>query len=180
MMAVAPLMTEHRLVDRMLGQIEKHVAKIQASNKLDLLFVDTAIDFILDYADKCHHGKEENILFKAFKAKPLTEEQVALVNQLISEHSYARKLAWDLSAAKERYNRGDAAWAIPEAVRVLKRVLEFYPNHVAREDKELFLPVMKHFSQEEQDALLAQFAEHDRKLIHDKYTKMLESLEERG
>ena len=36
---------------------------------VDPVFIDTAVDFIHTYADRCHHGKEEDILFKALAAK---------------------------------------------------------------------------------------------------------------
>jgi hemerythrin-like domain-containing protein len=64
MQARGPLMIEHRLIERMLKVVEGVVADIEATQKVDPVFIDTAVDFIRFYADRTHHGKEEDILFR--------------------------------------------------------------------------------------------------------------------
>ena len=64
MQARGPLMIEHRLIERMLSVIKNVLGKIESENKVDPVLVDTAVDFIRIYADRTHHGKEEDILFR--------------------------------------------------------------------------------------------------------------------
>ena len=56
------LMIEHRLIEKVLT-----VAKQKAISMTDMdynpIFVETIVDFIKTYADRTHHGKEEDILF---------------------------------------------------------------------------------------------------------------------
>ncbi len=56
------LMIEHRLIEKVLS-----VAKQKAISMTDMdynpIFVETIVDFIKTYADRTHHGKEEDILF---------------------------------------------------------------------------------------------------------------------
>jgi hypothetical protein len=63
MQARAPLMIEHRLIERMIGIIKRILSQIEKEEKIDPVFVDTTVDFIRTYADRTHHGKEEDILF---------------------------------------------------------------------------------------------------------------------
>ena len=70
MLPIAPLMIEHRLIERMIHLIQQELERIQANVAVDpefafvdSVFIDTAVDFLRTYADRCHHGKEEDILF---------------------------------------------------------------------------------------------------------------------
>ena len=67
MQARGPLMIEHRLIEKMLSLIKDTLVQIESTNKVDPLLVDTAVDFIRMYADRTHHGKEEDILFREFE-----------------------------------------------------------------------------------------------------------------
>ncbi|MFH1672889.1 MAG: hemerythrin domain-containing protein [Pseudomonadota bacterium] len=86
MQARAPLMIEHRLIERMIGIIKRALSQIEKTEKVDPIFVDTTVDFIRTYADRTHHGKEEDILFRDLKKRELFEEDKRLMNDLIEEH----------------------------------------------------------------------------------------------
>jgi len=64
MMPIAPLMIEHRLIERMIKVMKNEVNVISATGRARPEFIDAAVDFIRTYADRCHHGKEEDILFR--------------------------------------------------------------------------------------------------------------------
>ncbi len=55
--------------------------------------------------------------------------------------------------------------------------MKFYPVHIEKEDKHFFLPCLGYFSKEEQDIMLGEFWEFDRKMIHEKYRKVVETRE---
>jgi hemerythrin-like domain-containing protein len=57
-MPVGYLMIEHRLIEKMIALLEKELGNIRKTKKAKPKFIDTAVDFIKTYADKCHHGKE--------------------------------------------------------------------------------------------------------------------------
>ena len=73
MQARGPLMIEHRLIERMLAIIQDALVEAGKTKKIDPVFVDTAVDFVQTYADRTHHGKEEDILFRDLKRKGLSE-----------------------------------------------------------------------------------------------------------
>ncbi len=68
-MPIGPLMKEHRLIKIMVTLLEKEFKKISENQKPNLSFIDDAIDFIKTYADRCPHGKEEDILFGELKKR---------------------------------------------------------------------------------------------------------------
>lgn len=59
-----PIMIEHRLIERMISVVKRTLTKITSAEEVDPVFIDTAVDFIRIYADRTHHGKEEDILFR--------------------------------------------------------------------------------------------------------------------
>ena len=70
-----PLMREHRLIEKMLSFFEGETRRITELKKVDPLFVDTAVDFIRTYADRTHHGKEEdNLMMYPGVRTPFLEE----------------------------------------------------------------------------------------------------------
>jgi hemerythrin-like domain-containing protein len=65
---------------------------------------------------------------------------------------------------------------VGEIMNLMSQLVEFYPKHIEKEDKHFFIPVMKYFSQEEQDQMLQEYWDFDKTLIHEKYEKVVESL----
>ncbi len=173
---IGPLMWEHRLIERMLRTVEIKLPVIQSQSNFDPVFIDSVVDFIQTYADRTHHGKEEDILFKELGKKPLTAEHIQIMKGLVKEHQFARKTVGKLVEAKIRFLEGDKP-SLAEITGSLKALIEFYPKHIEKEDKHFFYPVLEYFSKEEQDAMLAWFYEFDAKMIHEKYIKAVEATE---
>jgi hemerythrin-like domain-containing protein len=140
--------------------------------------IDSGIDFFRTYADQCHHGKEEDILFRDLAEKRLSPEHKKLMDELIQEHRFGRETVGKLFSAKERYGKGDTA-ALNEIIGFLKKLVEFYPVHIEKEDNHFFMPCMEYFSKGERDVMLRQFDEFDKKLIHKKYRQLVEGFEGR-
>lgn len=178
MLPAGPLMIEHRLIERIIKLMDKELQNILRSNKANIDFINVAIDFIKIYADRCHHGKEENILFRDLTKKPLSIEHKRIMNELIKEHILARGIVKKLIEAKDKYKEGDnqALKAVVENIGIL---VKFYPEHIEKEDKHFFIPVMAYFSSEEKEAMLKEFWEFDKRLIHEKYGKIIDELEKK-
>jgi hemerythrin-like domain-containing protein len=173
MKPVGPLMWEHRIIEKMIGVLKNQIESITERNDVNVVLIDQAVDFFRTYADRTHHGKEEDILFKDLEKKALSSDHKRIVEELIEDHKTARKMVGDLLEAKERYlsDRKDAATAVSTC---LSRLVGFYPAHIDKEDKHFFLPCLGYFSEEEQAAMLSRFWEFDRKMIHEKYTAVVE------
>ncbi|MBN1400853.1 MAG: hemerythrin domain-containing protein [Anaerolineae bacterium] len=175
MQARGPLMVEHRLIERMIASIRQAVAETEVSQQVNPLFVDTAVDFIRMYADRTHHGKEEEILFRDLAGRPLSAEDRRVMDELIQEHVLGRQTTRALVEANARYRSGDtSAWV--DVDRHLRTLVAFYPKHIEKEDKVFFPAVRSYYTDEEEQAMLAAFWEFDRKMIHEKYKAVVEGL----
>jgi len=179
MMPIAPLMIEHRLIERMIALLKAEHQRISEGAEPDSAFIATAVDFLRTYADRCHHGKEEDVLFRDLGKKALADDLKQIMDGLISDHVSARQTVAKLVAAEERRHAGDhgARQGIAEC---LDSLVKLYPAHIEKEDKRFFVPAMKYFSAEEQDAMLQAFWELDRKIVHEKYQGIVTRCEESG
>ena len=169
-------MVEHRLIERMIRLMDRELKRLAGNGKPDPVFIAQAVDFARTYADRCHHGKEEDILFRELAKKPLAAEHRQTMDELIAEHVVARQTVKRLADARERYIAGEVP-ASGEILDCLRTLVGFYPPHIEKEDKRFFIPVMAYFSPPEQEAMLAEGWEFDRKLIHEKYKNMVEGFE---
>lgn len=168
-------MIEHRLIEKMLGLVERELETIKQGKMVDPGRIDAFIDFIRTYADRTHHGKEEDILFARLENKKLDEADAAMMRLLIGEHITARKAVKELVEAKNGYARGDKG-TTGCIIEKLSFLIEFYPQHISREDRVFFPNTEKYFSESELKTMVNDFFEFDRKMIHEKYEKLYESL----
>ena len=93
----------------------------------------------------------------------------------MADHRYARKTTGLLVDAKERYLKDENT--VEEVMALMKELARFYPVHIEKEDKHFFFPCQEYFSKEELDKMLAEFYEFDRKMIHEKYEKIVSKME---
>ena len=179
MMPIGPLMIEHRLIERIVPVLKEELRRINETNEVNPVLIETAVDFFRTYADRTHHGKEEDILFRDLKKKQLSPEHQKIMDELVEEHVYARKTVGNLLKAKDSYMQGNKN-ALKDVIDRINDLIELYPAHIEKEDKRFFIPVMDYFSKQEQDDMLQESWEFDRKMIHEKYKNIVEHLEGAG
>ena len=170
-------MKEHRLIERMVKIITHLQLEISEVEEVDSNFIDTVVDFFKTYADRCHHGKEEDILFKKLATKNLKRIHKTIMDELIQEHAYARKTVAKLKETNITYRQDnkEAIWKIND---LLKELSTLYPKHIEKEDKHFFYPCMEYFSKSELESMLDDFWEFDRQMIYEKYEKIVAKKEE--
>jgi len=62
----------------------------------------------------------------------------------------------------------------------MRELVEFYPVHIAKEDRHFFKPALDCFSDEERAQMLVDFEEFEVHLLHEKYEGMVAALEGPG
>lgn len=170
------LMIEHLMIDKIISLIDKTTYYIKFNNNIDPIYLDIIVDFIQAYADKTHHGKEEEILFKILDEKKLYDYDKKLMNELMEDHVSSRVMINELSEANRLYRNGDetALIIVDEILRVWR---DFYPKHINKEN-ELFFPAsMKYLSEIEDRKLVDAFHEFDKNIIHEKYVSVIDVCE---
>ena len=116
MMPIGPLMIEHRVIEKMIALIAMAVPVIEKAVPVDGGLIDTLVDCIRTYADRCHHGKEEEILFRDLGRKKLVEEHRQIMNELIEDHKWGRVKVSQLLQAKGEFVGANK-----------RRLLKFFP-----------------------------------------------------
>lgn len=186
MQPIGPLMIEHRLIERLIALMQRELTRLKDNIAVDRefafvdpVFIDTAVDFMKTYADRCHHGKEEDLLFAELAKKDLAPEHRLLMEELLSDHAWGRRTTASLVEAKNDFLL-DKAGALDDLLLHLEELVAFYPRHIEKEDKKFFVPCIKYFSEAEKAQLLEKMAEFDQKMIHEKYRGIVEGIEHRG
>ncbi|MBS3796123.1 MAG: hemerythrin domain-containing protein [Candidatus Thorarchaeota archaeon] len=175
---IGPLMIEHRLIERMISEMKNETERIRNGEEPDLSFIETAVDFIRTYADACHHGKEEDILFRDLKSVQMDDRDEQIMNELIEEHKWAREKTSNLVKAKEDYLNGDED-AVARMISIMEDLTDFYPKHIEKEDKDFFRATMKYLDKDERDEMLEEEYEFDREFIHALYEDIVSDVEKR-
>jgi hemerythrin-like domain-containing protein len=176
MLSAGPLMIEHRLIERMVNLLASEEGRISEHNVPDTDFLLAATDFFRTYADRCHHGKEEDILFAELESKALVPEHRRILDELKDEHISARANVRSLIDATQLFIDGDTE-TIKDVHHFLGILTALYPAHIEKEDKHFFLSVMDYFTKKEQMDMLQRFWEFDEKLIHRVYGDIVQRFE---
>lgn len=77
LLLIDPLVTEHRLIERMTKLLDKELCKARENGKIDLSFLDITIDLLRTYADRRHHGKEEGVFLRSCQKENVRRAQQA-------------------------------------------------------------------------------------------------------
>ena len=167
-------MIEHRLIEKMLAR-SATLADGMTQETYDPVLIDSIVDFIKTYADRTHHGKEEDILFRELAGKHVSGDDLLTMNELIDEHKQARAKVKAITELNQRYKHGDRE-SLSQIREIILWLATFYPVHIAKEDKQFFPKSEKYFSSAELDEMLQNFWTFDKNMIHEKYRSIVESI----
>jgi hemerythrin-like domain-containing protein len=170
------LLPEHDLIRRVITVLDREAERIGEGRDVNPVFIDRIVDFIYTYADRVHHGKEVEVLFRELDTKPLSPEHRQMMERLVREHVEMRHLAEDLVEARERYAEGDEA-ALKTVEDTIDRLSDLYPDHFQTEEQTFFPAAQSYLDDSEKEAILEAMRLHDRAMIHEKYGALVEDLE---
>ena len=89
MKSVERLVAEHELIERGLTLLEKAVARLETGQPLPEGFPQWAPRFFQQFADQCHHAKEEDVFFPVLKQRGIPE-QGGPIGVMLHEHVLGR------------------------------------------------------------------------------------------
>ncbi len=145
------LVEEHRNILRLAEALEQECLLIEQGKEVDENFFTGAINFIKNYADKFHHAKEEDILFKKFEQ---CAQEGCLhcnpVEQMLFEHEAGRKFVKGLQAALADKNK-------EELVRNAKGYVNLIKEHIFKEDSILYPLADETLNEEAEKEMLTEF-----------------------
>ncbi len=129
------LMEDHDHILDALALLEKAL-KLVEEGRLDGSVIGDFITFLSDFADRCHHGKEELILFPLLERRGMPFHNSPL-QVMACEHGMGRYFLRNARRALEGYLGGSK-----EAFSDVRRYLEYYSelltDHIDKENNILF------------------------------------------
>jgi len=169
------LSEEHQNILKVTDALTRECNAIEAGKGIDREFFAKAIDFIRNYADKFHHAKEEDILFKEF-----TKDEECLhcnpVPQMLHEHEEGRAYVRNLESHVQKNNKA----GVVENGLGYAALLE---QHIFKEDNILYPMVNEALSEDAQKDVLKRAEEAERKRFakgtKDRYLAIAEELSRR-
>jgi hemerythrin-like domain-containing protein len=169
-----PLMIEHRLIEKVLKVAEQRAPSFSATS-YDPVFIETIVDFVRTYADRTHHGKEEDILFAELRKVHLDPADAAMMADLVEEHRQARARVKAILELNEAFRKGDIT-VVSRIAELILWLAAFYPVHIGKEDRQFFPNTERYFTPAQSAQMLERFREFDRNMIHEKYRLVYEAI----
>jgi hemerythrin-like domain-containing protein len=162
--ATEMLEAEHKVIALIVGAAPVLASKLEEGGSVDNRLITGIVEFMRVYADQCHHGKEEELLFPALADKGVPLHGCP-IGGLISEHARGRTLVKGLeeAAAAIQKNETDVS-ARNNLIANLRGIADLYPGHIWREDYMLFPMTNKILSKDEQESLYAAFQKVDERI----------------
>lgn len=171
------LMAEHRVIEKMLAIAVKAADRLENGEELDQNLYPGATDFFRNFADKCHHAKEEQLLFERLKQRGLSAKTGPL-SIMYSEHEQGRA---HVRALSERADKPLDASTRKELVEHSRAYADLLYAHIAKEDKILYPLANNILTAVDQMDLQRGFDDIEEKVmgpgVHEKYHKMIEDFE---
>ena len=152
---------EHRLIQQAVAGMAALADVLEAGHAVEGQVLQDIVEFMRTYADKRHHGKEEDLLFPLLLARGIPP-QGCPIGALRGEHEEGRALVRAFAEAAAAYARDRAATGA--VITALRALTDLYPNHIWKEDYLLFPMTNKVLGAEDQGRLWEQFQAVDQRL----------------
>jgi hemerythrin-like domain-containing protein len=136
MYAIDALRSEHRVIEQVLSCLEKIADQCAKDGVLDGESARQAIDFLQNFADRCHHGKEEGRLFPIMEMRGVLRER-GPIGVMLHEHDQGRQHIKVMVDSLRDAEREDLASCdtFSDHAHAYVRLLR---DHIWKEDNRLF------------------------------------------
>jgi hemerythrin-like domain-containing protein len=154
---------EHGIILRLVKALENYSNKLANDKETKKEALEDILFLITNFAEKCHHGKEEDVLFPELEKKPLKDSNS--VGFLIIEHEQARGFVKTMKKAAKK-----------ELIANANSYVKLLRSHIAKET-ELFNEANLLLSQKEKDNIWQGFEIIEKTVIGEgKHKEYLEKL----
>jgi len=89
MLATKLLKKEHRAIEKVLNALDDFALKLEKGEKVNAEVLEKSVDFIRTFADRCHHGKEEDRLFQLMARRGFSKNSGPIA-VMLQEHELGR------------------------------------------------------------------------------------------
>ncbi|HTT32921.1 MAG TPA: hemerythrin domain-containing protein [Methylomirabilota bacterium] len=155
MQATEILRQEHDVILKMLDGLDQMNQTLLANAEVARGTFDGFLEFFRLFADRCHHGKEEDLLFPMLEQRGIPRGG-GPIGVMLHEHDHGRELIQEMAAAAAEYEKdrttGSRRW-----VRAAQSYSQLLRDHILKENNILFHMAEQLLTSEEQISLAAAF-----------------------
>ena len=179
MKATQQLRNEHEGIKLMLRILEAVSKKAASGVPVPQKDLDAIAEFLSVFADKCHHGKEEEYLFPALERVGIPRHG-GPIGVMLQEHDHGREIIARLKKAFGEYGSGDKG-AGAEIAKAAGEYVALLTEHIEKENEVLFRMAEARIGKDEDARLVDAFEKLEHERIgpgrHEEFHGMLERLE---
>lgn len=154
------LSEEHQHILKVIDALTKECDALESGKSLDKPFFEKAIDFIRNYADKFHHAKEEDILFKEL-CKDTVQMHCNPVEQMLYEHKEGRNFVTGMEEGVKEADKDKVIFNARGYANLLR-------DHIFKEDNILYPMADEALNKKTQQKMLKEFMQIETKKRKDK------------
>lgn len=178
MKATAQLKAEHEGITIILKVLDQIASNLESGEDFEVGQFEQILKSLQVFVDRCHHGKEEDLLFSALEEAGVSNEG-GPIGQMLLEHEQGRSLVRDLNNALTRH-KGGIAETSSDIITAASNYTTLMYQHMEKENSVLFSTADSLLSAERQNSLFDEFEklEEERigKGVHEEFHRLLHEL----
>lgn len=165
------LIHEHNAVLVALDVLDKISQQIQQGDNVDIQDIKDLLEFLKIFVDKCHHGKEEGILFPALEELGM-QHHYGPIGVMLTEHQQGREYIKQMqeSINENAIQKDTFIHAVTSYTKLLR-------NHIMKENNILFPMSDDILSESKHIDILKEFEDLEENVIgkgkHNEFHNML-------
>lgn len=174
------LREEHEVIEHLLDAVDGMATSLEKGERVPRADLDSALEVIVNFADKCHHAKEEKVLFGALRDLG-TPHALIVVRELEGDHLAGRKLVGAMRDGVDAAESDDTARKkqLAHDARLYTKLLR---RHIQHETTEL-IPIADSLPAIVRDRVAAEFEKVERAEVgagvHERYERAVHTLHEK-
>ncbi len=155
MLATEILRKEHDAILKMLDALDHTSRQMLVGNPVQPSTLQGLLEFFQLFADRSHHGKEEELLFPLLERRGIPRDG-GPIGVMLHEHDHGRELIREMEVAASEFEKEPEAagrrWA--QAAGAYSQLLR---EHILKENNILFCMAEQILTPDEQASLAADF-----------------------
>ncbi|WAC08598.1 MAG: hemerythrin domain-containing protein [Thermodesulfobacteriota bacterium] len=177
MKATQQLRDEHEGVKIMLSILKQVCHQLGSTGNLNKEHLEGILEFLKVFVDKCHHSKEEELLFPALVAAGVPADGPIAV--MLHEHEMGRNYIRAMSDAYATYMVGDKS-SSQGIMQNAHGYISLLKGHIEKENTVLFVMADNLLSEKRQDELFEGFEKIEEERIgvgkHEQFHSLIKKL----
>lgn len=176
------MMEEHQYILRVLEVVRRACYGVMKGEEINYEDFNQMIDFIRNYADAHHHGKEEKLLFQEMVTHLGALGQKLITHGMLVEHDSGRLFIQELNAALDRVKAGDDRSRLDVIANAISYT-HLLKRHIEKEDLVVYTFAARQLSAEIMDKVNRDTAQFEQSALEkdtkNYYEQLVAKLEEK-